>query len=69
MQVDGITNFDVDDVAAFVDLHVGRQRDAAILLEFAREQVARTATVTFGICHYLLAVRTRELDESETRPY
>lgn len=41
----------INDVANFVDLHVGRKGDDAMLLEFAGEEIARTATVPLGVRH------------------
>ena len=46
-----VTYFDIDNITTFVDFHVDRQRDASIFLEVACEQMARTAAITFRICH------------------
>jgi hypothetical protein len=43
--------FDIDNVATFVDLHVGSQRYSSILFEIPRKQMTCTTTITFGICH------------------
>ena len=45
------TDFDVDNVSPFVDLHVGGQWNSSILLEVACEQMTRTTAITFGVDH------------------
>ena len=45
------TDFNVDNVTAFEDFHIGSQRNSSIFLEISREQMASTTTITFWICH------------------
>ena len=55
-QAEQRTDFDVDDVTTFVDFHIGGQRDASILLEVSSEEMTRTTTITFGICHWISSI-------------
>lgn len=43
---------DIDDISDFVDFHVSRKWDCSMLLEWTREHVSGTATITFWVCHF-----------------
>lgn len=44
---------DIDNIADFVDFHVGRQWDCSMLSEWTREHVSGTATITFWVSHFV----------------